>query len=80
MREHLLLIEAVAGDEWWQDVTLPMLEQARRKLRGLIKLIEKSSRTVVYTDFEDALGETTEIDLPLVTSAVDFDRFRAKAK
>ena len=80
VREHLLLIEAVAGDEWWQDVTLPMLEQARRKLRGLIKLIEKSSRTVVYTDFEDALGETTEIDLPLVTSAVDFDRFRAKAK
>ncbi|PJI95366.1 type I restriction enzyme R subunit [Acidovorax sp. 69] len=80
VREHLLLIEAVAGDEWWQDVTLPMLEQARRKLRNLIKLIEKSGRTVVYTDFEDAIGETTEVDLPLVASAVDFERFRAKAK
>ena len=80
VREHLLLIEAVAGDEWWQDVTLPMLEQARRKLRALIKLIEKSSRKVVYTDFEDALGETAEVDLPLVASAVDFERFRAKAK
>lgn len=80
VREHLLLIEAVAGDEWWQDVTLPMLEQARRKLRSLIKLIEKSSRKVVYTDFEDAIGETAEVDLPLVASAVDFDRFRAKAK
>ncbi|WP_406623768.1 DEAD/DEAH box helicase family protein [Acidovorax sp. SDU_ACID1] len=80
VREHLLLIEAIAGEEWWQDVTLPILEQARRKLRGLIKLIEKTSRKVVYTDFEDALGETTEVDLPLVASAVDFDRFRAKAK
>ena len=80
VREHLLLIEAVAGEEWWQDVTLPMLEQARRKLRSLIKLIEKSSRKVVYTDFEDAVGETAEVDLPLVASAVDFDRFRAKAK
>ena len=80
VREHLLLIEAVAGDEWWQDVTLPMLEQARRKLRSLIKLIEKSGRKVVYTDFEDAIGETAEVDLPLVASAVDFDRFRAKAK
>ncbi|MDZ7865021.1 DEAD/DEAH box helicase family protein [Acidovorax sp.] len=80
VREHLLLIEAIAGDEWWQDVTLPMLEQARRKLRSLIKLIEKGSRSVVYTDFEDAIGETTEVDLPLVASAVDFDRFRAKAK
>ena len=80
MREHLLLIEAVAGDDWWQDVTLPMLEQARRHLRGLIKLMEKSRRKVVYTDFADALGETTEVDLPLVTGAVDFERFRAKAK
>lgn len=80
VRDHLLLIEAIAGDEWWQDVTLPMLEQARRKLRSLIKLIEKSSRNVVYTDFEDAIGETTEVNLPLVASAVNFDRFRAKAK
>ena len=80
MREHLLLIEAVAGDEWWQDLTLSMLEQARRKLRALIKLIEKSSRKVVYTEFEDAIGETAEVNLPLVTSAVDFERFRAKAK
>ena len=80
VREHLLMIEAVGGDEWWQDVTLPMLEQARRKLRGLIKLIEKSGRKVVYTDFEDAIGETAEVDLPLVSSAVDFERFCAKAK
>lgn len=80
VREHLLLIEAITGDEWWQDVTLPMLEQARRKLRSLIRLIEKTSRKVVYTDFEDALGEAAEVELPLVASAVDFDRFRAKAK
>ena len=80
VKNELLLIEAVAGDEWWQDVTLPMLEQARRKLRSLIKLIEKADRKVVYTDFEDAIGETTEVDLPLVASAVDFERFRAKAR
>ncbi|MBP7452547.1 MAG: DEAD/DEAH box helicase family protein [Ottowia sp.] len=80
VREHLLLIDAIAGEAWWQDVTLPMLEQARRKLRALIKLIEKAARKVVYTDFEDALGEPTEVVLPLVASAVDFDRFRAKAK
>ena len=80
VQKELLLIEAVAGDEWWQDVTLSMLEQARRRLRGLIKLMEKSSRKVVYTDFEDALGEASEVDLPLVASAVDFERFRAKAK
>lgn len=76
----MALIEAVAGDEWWQDVTLPMLEQARRHLRGLIRLLEKTRRKVVYTDFEDAVGETSEVKLPLGGSAGDFERFRLKVR
>jgi type I restriction enzyme R subunit len=80
VREHMLLIEAMAGDEWWQDVTLPMLEQARRNLRALVKLIDKTGRKVVYTDFEDELGEIAEMPLPLGSSAGDFERFRAKAR
>ena len=40
----------------------------------------KRGRTVVYTDFEDAIGETSEVDLPWSPVRVDFERFRAKAK
>ena len=80
VKKHLVLIEAVAGEEWWQDVTLPMLEQARRHLRGLIKLLEKMRRKVVYTDFEDHVGETAEIALPLGGSAGNFERFRLKVQ
>ncbi len=80
VRDQMLLIEAVAGEEWWQDVTVPMLEKVRRKLRTLIKLIEKTRRKVVYTDFEDELGESVEIALPIGGSAGDFERFRAKAR
>ncbi len=80
VKKHMVLIEAVAGEEWWQDVTLPMLEQARRHLRGLIKLLEKTRRKVVYTDFEDAVGETSEVALPLGGSAGDFERFRLKVR
>ena len=80
VKKHMVLIEAVAGEEWWQDVTLPMLEQARRHLRGLIKLLEKMRRKVVYTDFEDAVGETSEVALPLGGSAGDFERFRLKVR
>lgn len=80
VRQHWVLIEAVAGEEWWVDVTLPMLEQARRHLRGLVKLIDKTGRKVIYTDFEDALGEATEVALPLGGSAGDFERFRAKVR
>ena len=56
------------------------MEQARRYLRGLIKLLEKTRRKVVYTDFEDAVGATTEVALPLGGSAGDFERFRLKAR
>jgi len=27
--QELVLIEAVAGDDWWQDVSVPMLELMR---------------------------------------------------
>lgn len=80
VREQMLLIEAVASDAWWQDVTLPMLEQARRKLRALIRLLETGRRQVVYTDIEDELGESVEIALPMGESAGDFERFRSKAR
>ncbi|MFV0633988.1 DEAD/DEAH box helicase family protein [Demequina sp.] len=78
--EQAVLLESVAGDEWWIDVTLPMLEQARRKLRSLVRFIEKTSRNPVYTDFEDTLGEATEVMLPAVTPGISFERFRAKAE
>ena len=29
VREQMPLIDAVAGEEWWHDVTVPMLETAR---------------------------------------------------
>ena len=80
VRRHWVLIEAVAGEAWWLDVTLPMLEQARRHLRGLVKLIDKTARKVIYTDFEDAVGEAAEVMLPLGGSAGDFERFRAKVR
>lgn len=73
------LLESVAGDEWWIDVTLSMLELVRLRLRGLVRFVERATRNPVYTDFEDTLGEATEIDLPGITPGTNFERFRAKA-
>lgn len=74
-----VLIESIAGDEWWIDVTLPMLEIARLRLRSLVRFIERTSRNPVYTDFQDTVGDRTEIDLPGITPGTNFERFRAKA-
>lgn len=78
--EQIELLEAVAGDEWWVDITLPMLEHMRTRLRGLVRLVERTRRNPVYTDFEDTLEEPTSVDLPQVTAGMDWDRFTAKAK
>jgi len=57
-----------------------MLERARKRLRGLVRLIEKVQRQPIYTNFEDELGTETEIDIPGFGGADEFDRFRAKAR
>jgi len=77
--EQLGLLDEVAGDEWWVDVTLPMLEVMRLRLRGLVRFVEKTRQNPVCTDFEDVLDDATPIDLPHVTTGMDWERFRAKA-
>ena len=47
-----------------------MLEVMRKKLRALVKLIEKAKTIVVYTDFKNELGDETPIDLLQVFTGV----------
>lgn len=57
-----------------------MLETVRRRLRAPVKLIPKGQKSVVYSDFEDELGETTTVDLPQVTAGLNMGKFRDKAR
>lgn len=57
-----------------------MLETVRRRLRALIKLIPKGQKKVVYTDFQDELGEAAIIDLPQVTAGLNMNKFKEKAR
>jgi len=63
VRQQMSVIQDVQTDEWWQDVTLPMLEMLRRRLRDLVKLIEKQRRKPIYTDFEDEMGAAAAVVL-----------------
>ena len=80
IRHQMALIQDVQTDEWWQDVTIPMLEAVRRRLRDLVKLIEKQKRKPIYTDFEDQMGAETGFALPGLGEGADFARFRIKAQ
>ena len=76
---YIALIAAVASEEWWDGVTVPMLEMARKHLRSLVGLIDTADRAVVYTNFADVASEPQEIELKQVVVGVDRARFRDKA-
>jgi type I restriction enzyme R subunit len=80
VRDQMPLIQDVQTDEWWQDVTVPMLEVMRRHLRGLVQFIDKRQRKPVYTDFEDLIGGEIGVNLPGFAVGADQAKFRAKAQ
>jgi len=80
VRDQLPLIQDVQSEEWWQDVTVPMLEVMRCRLRDLIQFIEKRQRRPVYTDFEDLMGGELEVELPGLAVGTDHAKFLAKAR
>jgi type I restriction enzyme R subunit len=77
---EMALILEVQTDAFWQDVTLPMLETVRRRLRALVKLIEYKKRPPIYADFEDHAGAASEIILRGISVGTDMDAFRRKAR
>jgi type I restriction enzyme R subunit len=78
-KEHQLILE-IQTDEYWTDVTAPMLETARRRLRDLVKLIEPKKRPIVYTDFQDEIAVGAAVGVQGVGPGTDMDRFRLKAR
>jgi type I restriction enzyme R subunit len=80
VRAQMALIQDAQTEEWWLDVTVPMLETVRRRLRDLVKLIEKRKRKPIFTDFADQMGVETAVELPGFLVGESFEKFRAKAR
>ncbi len=77
---ELELIQDLLRDEWWQDVTLPMLEEVRRRLRGLVGLIESVAQEPLYTDFGDEIITIKEVDGAALLTRDEFRQFRLRAQ
>ncbi|MFF7185076.1 DEAD/DEAH box helicase family protein [Streptomyces sp. NPDC008222] len=81
VRDESVLLESLTEDAWWQDVTVPMLEHVRRRLRGLAHLIEAPSvRKIVYTDIAEDHGTLSEVELKGLPVGTDEERFKQKAR
>lgn len=76
--EQMTLIAELQTDEWWEGVTLPMLENVRKRLRLLVQFIEKNKRKIIYTDFADEMGEHVEFQFGGLAPLSNFEQFRKK--
>lgn len=55
---------------FWEDIGLADLEDMRLRLRDLVPLLDKTKRSIVYTDFQDEVQEVREEplgDMPSMT-------------
>ncbi len=80
VQAQMPFIQDVQTDEWWQDVTVGLLDGVRRHLRDLVKFIEKKRRKAIYTDFADVLGAEIAVELPGFADGTDYARFKSKAQ
>ena len=69
---QLSFLASVQEGAFWEGITLDGLEDMRLRLRGLVPLLDKRKRKIVYTDFQDeitAVREGVTEDLPKMTGA-----------
>ena len=55
VKAQLELIQAMQDLEFWEGMTLAILEDVRVRLRGLVPFLDRHQRKLVYTDFKDEL-------------------------
>jgi type I restriction enzyme R subunit len=55
-----------------------MLENVRKRLRDLVKFMDKKARKIIYTDFEDEFSEAREVTLNGLVSATTSIQYKKK--
>ena len=80
VKEQLSLIQEVQVEDWWTDVTPWMIDFVRIHLRDLVKFVDRQAQSIIYTDFEDELGEVRTVDVPAYNSGFSPYQYRKKVE
>jgi type I restriction enzyme R subunit len=78
--QQMELILDLQTESYWAGITLPLLEEVRVRLRELIKFLDKGEAVIVYTDFEDTIGDHTPIFVAGYASAEEMRQYRLKVE
>ncbi|MDE0853158.1 MAG: DEAD/DEAH box helicase family protein [Nevskia sp.] len=77
---ELALIVEVQTEEYWRDITLAMIETLRKKLRGLIQFIDRTSIKPVYSALQDEIGAASEVALKDFSTGINLSQYRRKVE
>ena len=72
VKDQLGLLSAVQETEWWEGITLELLEDLRVRIRDLVPLLERKERKVIYTNFQDevrGIRDEDVVPMPKMTGA-----------
>lgn len=78
--EQIELIRSIQDDEYWTGITAPLLEVARKRLRDLIKFIEKRKRQIVYADFKDTVGDLQVVESDWLGTEYNIERYKKRMR
>ncbi len=70
---QLAYLASVQETAFWEGIALDGLEELRLRLRGLVPFLDRKSRKIVYTDFQDeivAVRQGTADSLPKMTGVL----------
>ena len=72
VRAQLEYLAAIQDPAFFDGISLGMLEDMRLRMRGLIPFLDRRTKKIVHTDFEDevvAIHDDGLIDMPKMTGA-----------
>lgn len=70
VKQQLAYLASLQEAEFWEGMNLQLLEDLRLRLRGLVPFLDRKTRQVVYTDFQDevvGIREDPVIEVPRMT-------------
>jgi type I restriction enzyme R subunit len=77
--KELAFLDAIQRDDFWQDISLGELEEIRSRLRGLVAVLDKTARIVVFTDFKDEIVQVREEE-PIVMPRMTGEQYQKKVR
>jgi type I restriction enzyme, R subunit len=72
VKAQLAYLARLQETDFWEEIDLGELEEMRLRLRGLLPLLDKQKRKIIYTNFEDEIRGIEEISvvaMPKMTGA-----------